>query len=689
MGLLSALFGPRPKTLDQGMREQYARVAAAYAAAQVPEIDDIMTDTVAAVVNARGVGSFVQTLNNNGLVMAFARQLVAAAELYSPPPPATALEVGETSLEAGMKLRALFDRKERLLASYAAHDQIARQIIQGAVGKLLDVLPQRSSDAGEATFEVELLALLQNPPEFTTVLLKHFFNGPLEGLESLLFHDFRAKLLENGMAATPASAGVPLLFPSHHKERDPEALFDLYFRGTGLSGLMTARMPFGIPRSARFEHAHIVGGSGHGKTQCLQHLILQDLKRAGEGGFGFALIDSQGDLIEKLIRLREFAPGGALADRLILIDPNDVAHPAGLNLFDSQLERFSNFSAVEREKILNGTIELYAYIFSALLGAELTQKQGVVFTYLARAMLVLPNPTIHTLREFIEDGERFRPYIDRLEGTARHFFDTQFFTRTYEETRKQILTRLWGILANPVFERMFAHPKNNVDVFAAMQAGKILVVNTAKDLLKSEGASILGRFFIALVAQATLARSAIREEKRTPYHLYIDEAHDYFDVKIGELLNQARKYRLGITLAHQHLDQLDLSLRSTILTSTSVKLVGGVNSKDAALFAKEMRCDPEYIQSMRKSDRATQFACFVRHHTERPITLSVPFGEMESRERMSERDFEKLLELNRAKVAGQAGEGRAEEIHAGFNAATSGARPSPAKPKDDFDFYVS
>jgi hypothetical protein len=42
-------------------------------------------------------------------------------------------------------------------------------------------------------------------------------------------------------------------------------------------------------------------------------------------------------------------------------------------------------------------------------------------------------------------------------------------------------------LANPVLERMFAHPKNNLDLFGAMQDGKIVVINTAKDLLKTEG----------------------------------------------------------------------------------------------------------------------------------------------------------------------------------------------------------
>jgi hypothetical protein len=684
---LFGFFGTKAKSLDQETRARHERLIDAYTRLQLPEINDVVTDILATIANERGLGSVLLALDN-GVLFGVTRQLVDASELYNQPPPETILNIGELSLEAGMKLRALLDRKERLVAAYAQHDEIARQLIGGAVEKLLDVFPQRSSEAGETTFKVELAALLDNPPGFCTELLRHFFSGPLEGLESLLFHDFRAKLLENALAATPANAGVSVLYPSDHKERDPEKLFELYFRGTCLSGLFRVAIPFGIPRSARFEHAHIVGGSGHGKTQCLQHLILQDLQRAGEERFGFALIDSQGDLIDRLIQLAEFAPGHALSDRLILIDPNDVAHPAGLNLFDGGIERFAGFSAVEREKILNGTIELYAYIFSALLGAELTQKQGVVFTYLARAMLVLPNPTIHTLREFIEDGERFRPNIDRLEGTANHFFATQFFTRTYDETRKQILTRLWGILANPVFERMFAHPKNNVDVFAAMQAGKILVVNTAKDLLKSEGASILGRFFIALIAQATLARSAIHEEKRTPYHLYIDEAHDYFDGKLGELLNQARKYKLGITLAHQHLDQLSLELRSTILTSTSVKLVGGVNSKDAALFAREMRCEPDYIQSMRKSERATQFACFVRHHTERPVTLTVPFGEMEKRERMNARDFDQLLDANRAAVAGRRGSENGAEPFALSPPAPS-PRMAPPKPKDEQDFYVS
>ena len=108
-------------------------------------------------------------------------------------------------------------------------------------------------------------------------------------------------------------------------------------------------------------------------------------------------------------------------------------------MFDVNMERIQGYSPVEREKILNGTIELYEYIFGALLGAELTQKQGVIFRYLARLMLVIPNATIQTLRELMEDGRPFQPYMEQLQGTSRQFFKTQFFDKAFAGTKTQIL----------------------------------------------------------------------------------------------------------------------------------------------------------------------------------------------------------------------------------------------------------
>src|SRR5205823_12079361 len=98
---------------------------------------------------------------------------------------------------------------------------------------------------------------------------------------------------------------------------------------------------------------------------------------------------------------------------------------------------------------------------------------------------------------------------------------------------------------------MFSHQENRLDVFTALNKGSLILINTAKDLLKQEGTEILGRFFIALITQAAQERASIPENNRMPTFVYIDEAHDYFDESMENLFNQARKYAVGLCVAHQ------------------------------------------------------------------------------------------------------------------------------------------
>ena len=92
-------------------------------------------------------------------------------------------------------------------------------------------------------------------------------------------------------------------------------------------------------------------------------------------------------------------------------------------------------------------------------------------------------------------------------------------------------------------------------------------------------------------------------------------------------------------------------LRSTVMASTSIKMVGGLSAGDAGAFAREMQAETEFLQDMRKRQGQTEFACFVRNVTPRPIRLSVPFGQLEARPRISPEDQEALLRANRARYA--------------------------------------
>jgi len=452
--------------------------------------------------------------------------------------------------------------------------------------------------------------------------------------EARVFNRLRGQLEQNLIIASGGHTGqirtssVKPVVPTKSTIKDPRILTETYLGGTPIVDFLNARVPFGIPTKARFEHMHIVAGTGHGKSQTLQYLIAEDLPAVTAGQRSIVVIDSQDDLIKKIKALADFAPGGRLADRLVVIDPTDVKYPVSLNLFDVGRERLESYEALERERLTNSILELYDFVLGSLLDAGMTQKQSVIFRYVTRLMLHIDGATIHTLRDLMEEGSEtvFASDIIKLTGTARRFFESEFGDREFKQTRKQVLRRLWGILENQTFERMFSHPKSKLDLFSEMNAGKVILINTAKDLLKEQGTEIFGRFFIAMIAQAAQERATLPASKRLPTFVYVDEAADYFDRNIGIILSQARKYNVGMVLAHQYLGQLDGKLQEAFSANTSIKLAGGVSNKDARALAPMMYCQPDLIEAQPKGS----FATFIRGTTASAIPLRVPFGHMEA-----------------------------------------------------------
>lgn len=304
----------------------------------------------------------------------------------------------------------------------------------------------------------------------------------------------------------------------------------------------------------------------------------------------------------------------------------------------------SDLSELHKQMLVNSAIDLYEYLFGAIFGAELTSKQGTIFRYVAKLMAEIPNATIHTLRALMEDGKVYQKYIDRLNGSAKDFFNTQFFSTSFSQTKRQILSRLWSVLSNETLENLFSSSENKVNIFEAMNDGKIILVNTSKSLLQSEGSRILGRFFISMTAQAVIKRATIPENQRIPFMVYIDEAQEYIDEKIEDMLNQARKYKVGFTLSHQNLNQLGF-LKHTVFSSTSIKLAGGISAKDGVDLAYEMKTTKDFLLSMTKTDnRDSQFACYLKNHFNTAIPFSFDFGLLEKKDVLSADAYEKLID---------------------------------------------
>ncbi|RME94746.1 MAG: ATP-binding protein, partial [Alphaproteobacteria bacterium] len=380
-----------------------------------------------------------------------------------------------------------------------------------------------------------------------------------------------------------------------------------------------------------------------------------DLIRAvGDRQQSVVVIDSQGRLIRNLLSCALFDPDEpeSLADRLVLIDPSDIDRPPALNLFNPGLERLAGYSPQQREIAFNSLVDIYGRFFGALLGAELTGKQSAVFRYLARLMLTIDGATIHTLIALMDDVRPFAPQIAKLDATARRFFEKEFARKSFTATRQQIKDRLYAVLSIPTFDRLFSAPKSKVDFFDCLNSGKIVLIDTAKGLLKDEGTAIFGRFMLALIEHAITERANSDAAERAPVFLYMDEAHEYFDDTVETLLVEARKFRCGLTLAHQNLAQLSPRLRQIFMGNTSVKLAGGITEADARTLGPDMRTTADFLLAMRKHEAAkvSEFALSVRNVTPRALKISVPLGYLESHPRLDRDQRERLLARNRERI---------------------------------------
>jgi len=571
-------------------------------------------------------------------------------------------------------IRRYVQSKEKQLEDPLDTLSCAMNALATIIGRIFNKLPHgviellNSGDEWDEDnlFEIDALDMLHRPKELLSEVGGIFQQTGcldldifVDEYENHLVKTYRHSKMEayrdpeGNIRVERETAKKRLILPFDFKGTADECL-KTYFAGGFVPKLFKFRTPFTIPETKRFEHTHIVGKTGHGKTQLLQKMILKDLYPAIAGRASVVVIDSQGDMIKKIAQLKIFDPDfeNNVSDRLVIIDPTDPQKPPALNLFDFSLAGIEA-SPKEQERLLNASIELYEYMFGTLLGAEMTQKQGVIFKNLARLMTVVPEATVQTLLNFLEEGDTsINHHINKLSGVPRRFFDSQYNDQQFKETKKQILWRLFDIFGQAGFERMFVNKKNAIDLYGSINSGKIILINTASDYLGDHGSKIFGRFFIALLSQAVARRATLHESDRLPTYVYIDEASEYFDDKIRTLVNKARKQKIALTMAHQELKQLTPELLNTMRT-TGTKIVGRVTQPDAKDMAREMNCDKEQLQNVCKVDyKYAEYSAYVGDLTETAVKMRVPFGALESQVKMDARSLYTLLETKKDELMG-------------------------------------
>jgi hypothetical protein len=550
------------------------------------------------------------------------------------------------SMKEQVDLRRFLRAKQHFLANEERVVELFLRALCNVFAGIILNLPAFSQD--EESLTVPLISLLQKPAQAVDKTIGTLTTEPL--VDAGLFTALRQRFYENLCHASGvdpyAETRRPLVY-ADDSELGPEELVDGYLGATPFEDLFKTPVPFALPEPTRFEHHWIVGGSGHGKTNALVNLIIDDLQRVIGGDASIVLIDSQNTLIPAIAHLPLFAKGNLLDGKLVLVDATDVEYPIALNLFDVGLERINSYSLLDRERMLNTASDVMEFILASLLGAEMTSRQSTLFGYTLQAMQVIPDATINTFRELMEPNGRkkFAPYLAKLEGRAREFFETQFDAAIFSSTKQQVVARLFAISENRTFDRMLSNSRSKLDLFSEINAGKVILINSAKDLLKQQGTEIFGRFFLALIAQAAQERATLPPSKRLPCYVYIDECQDYLsnDSNFTMILEQARKQNVGVIVAHQYLSQLSQKTLDSLYANTSIKFAGGVSDKDAYALARNMHCEPSFIAEQPKGS----FAGYVRNTTKNAVTLKFPYIRLDKVPRMSADEYRAVLQAIR------------------------------------------
>lgn len=404
-------------------------------------------------------------------------------------------------------------------------------------------------------------------------------------------------------------------------------------------------LPFNLPVEARRAHTMIVAGSDRGKTQTLERMIACDLLQ--EDPPGMVVIDSKSDMVKRLSRLNVFNPDTRpLKDRLILIDPREA--PA-LNPFAVLPPNFYKLDTdVQEELFTQVSTNLFSF-FEALMAEDMSTQMTMMLNPLLQLMLCVPGATLETLIDAIDNPAHYSQHFGRLTPMVRRLLIEDYSKIALKETKNAVKRRLYGMgSVSPTFERMFTAKSNRVDMVRALNEGKVVLVSTEANFL-GKLSPVFGRFFISLAYSAALSRASIQnEDDRRQAYLYIDEAKPYFDASTENLFTTLRSYRLGVIAAFQNWDQAPPPLRSAMLGSTNVKLVGGGNYEDATTLAKSLNTTPEFIANQPfKNRKYTHWACHIRNSTPQAISLRAPFGTVDKIPHMSKDQYTRMRARNR------------------------------------------
>ena len=334
------------------------------------------------------------------------------------------------------------------------------------------------------------------------------------------------------------------------------------------------RRVFGIKREDRFSHVYIIGKTGTGKSTLLETMALEDLAL----GNGFALIDPHGDLVERVAGQVPQCRRG----EVIYFNVPDPAQPYGYNpLRHVRADRIALAAS--------GFLEAFEKLWPEAWGVRMEH----ILRNVLMALLERPGTTMHDILRMLSD-KTFRREVARSlrNETVRTFLEKEFerFSFGYRaDGTAPIQNKVGAFLADPLLNRILTAAPQDLHIRQIMDRGRVLLVNLAKGRIGEDSSSLLGALLVTTIGLAAYSRADSPAPSRLDFFVYIDEFQTFTTLSVANMLAELRKYRVGFTIAHQYLHQLEPDIRHAVLGNAGTLIAFRVGAEDAPYLVREFR----------------------------------------------------------------------------------------------------
>jgi len=330
--------------------------------------------------------------------------------------------------------------------------------------------------------------------------------------------------------------------------------------------------PFGIKRIDRRRHLYVVGKSGTGKSKFLELLMISDIL----AGKGVGVLDPHGDLVDNVLK---YIPESRMKD-VIIFDPGDMEYPIAFNPLEEVPPEM-------RIRVTIGFVE----IFKKLFASNWTPRLEHVLRYTTLALLDTPGTTVLSILKMLSDKNYRQMIVANIDDSVvKNFWVNEFagWSEKFDsEAIMPLLNKVGQFVSTSLIRNIIGQPKNKIDFRDIMDNQKILLCKVSKGALGEENCGLLGAMIVTKIQQAAMSRMDTPEEERKDFYLYCDEFQYFATDTFAEILSEARKYRLNVTMAHQYMGQLSDLVKTTVFGNVGSMINFRVGAEDAAYLEQE------------------------------------------------------------------------------------------------------